>query len=286
MQAQARRSEKSGSSGRMRRAAMILLILSLTLIAACSSLNATPASDVATPVVQAKILATLYMSPTPDDQEREATRLAIRSVPPTPLPTHTPAPTAYVGVFVGESAGVDSNLPLLDTSRLEGTLSPNLPTLGAPGCAYPVDPIFGTTWTTNTPAVSDLGCAGEPSSSYVGTQQIFEHGVMYWIPSGEIWAVAPSGGIDGKFWYVEQAPPDQGWTVPVPEGLQMPEQGFGAVWRAVDGVRQTLGFARVSEQSASLAIQRFDSGALIRDETAGQTFILVGRDSGSAYGPY
>ena len=51
-------------------------------------------------------------------------------------------------------------------------------------------------------------------------------------------------------------------------------------------MRQTLGFARTDEQSASLAIQRFDGGALIRDETAGQTFLLVGRESGSAYGPY
>ena len=74
--------------------------------------------------------------------------------------------------------------------------------------------------------------------------------------------------------------------MPPPGGLKMPQQGFGAVWKAVDGVRQTMGFARLDEQSASLAIQRFDHGALIRDETAGQTFILVGRDTGSAYGPY
>ncbi|MEP7291805.1 MAG: hypothetical protein ABI835_08470 [Chloroflexota bacterium] len=258
----------------------------LLLVAACSSLNATQSLELATPVVQPKLLATLYLSPTPNNQEREATRLAVRSEPPTPLPTRTPAPTAYIGVFVGDAGGVDSGISFNDPANFDNAQAGSLPTLGAAGCVYPVDPIFGTAWTTNAPALADLGCAGEPSTPYIGTQQIFEHGVMYWIPSGEIWSVAPSGGIDGRFWYVLEAPPDQGWTVPAPEGLRMPEQGFGSVWKAVDGVRQTLGFARTDEQSASLAIQRFDGGALIRDETAGQTFLLVGRENGSAYGPY
>ncbi len=269
---------------------MPLIIFLVLLIAACSPLAEPSApSALGTPAVQPKILATLYLSPTPNGQERDATQRAAAVVSPTPPPTHTPAPTAYVGVFLGESGAVDGDLLNVNPDRFAGTLdagSAAFPTLAAPGCAYPVDAIFGTTWTTNTSAVDDLGCAGEPSHSYVGTNQIFEHGVMYWIPSGEIWALVPSGGIDGEYWYVEQAPPDQGWTVQPPTGLQMPEQGFGAVWKAVDGVRQALGYARTAEQSASLAIQRFEQGALIRDETAGQTFILTGGDTGSAYGPY
>jgi hypothetical protein len=272
--------------GVARRVSTILICGLILLFAACSSLDATQSSEaLSTPVVQPKLLATLYISPTPNEPEREATRLAISAVSPTPLPSNTPAPTAYIGVFVGDAGGVDGAVPL-NAAQFEGTLAPDLPTLGAPGCQFPVDPIFGTTWTTNASAVADLGCAGEPANKYVGTQEIFEHGVMYWIPSGEIWSISPSGGIDGRYWYVQQAPPDQGWTVPAPEGLQMPQQGFGAVWKAVDGVRQTLGFARLGEQSASIAIQRFERGALIRDETAGQTFLLVGGDTGAAYGPY
>ena len=263
------------------------LLVTLLIFAACSSLNPTQsASDITTPVVQAKLLATLFISPTPNDQQQEATRLAIRSVPPTLAPTNTPAPTAYIGVFVGDAGGIDSGVPIIAPTQLQNVVTTAFPTLEAAGCAYPVDQVFGTNWTSNTSAVSDLGCAGEPSTPYVGTQEIFEHGVMYWIPSGEIWSISPSGGIDGKFWYVRQAPPDQGWTVPPPSGLKMPQQGFGALWKAVDGVRQTMGFARLDETSASLAIQRFDHGALIRDETAGQTFILIGTDTGSAYGPY
>ena len=280
----------AGGLNRQRRncaSTLIIWSLFLCIFAACSSLNATQtSSDIATPVVQAKLLATLFLSPTPNDQDREATRLAVRSVPPTAAPTNIPAPTAYIGVFVGDAGGVDSGVPIIAPTQLQSLVTTGVPTLAPAGCTYPVDPVFGTAWTSNTSAVSDLGCAGEPSTPYVGTQEIFEHGVMYWIPSGEIWSISPSGGIDGKFWSVQQAPTDQGWTVPPPSGLRMPQQGFGAVWKAVDGVRQTLGFARLDEQSASLAIQRFDHGALIRDETAGQTFILIGSDNGSAYGPY
>lgn len=121
-----------------------LILIAMLLVAACSSLNATPSPEVATPVIQPKILATLYISPTPNDQEQEATRLAVRAQPPTAIPSRTPAPTAYIGVFVGDAVGVDGGVPILDPSRFEGTLPVNLPTLGAPGCAYPVDPVFGT----------------------------------------------------------------------------------------------------------------------------------------------
>jgi hypothetical protein len=265
---------------------LVLLVLFLAVASACSSLGSSPSSELSTPVSQPKLLATVFLSPTPNDQEREATRLAVRAEPPTAQPTRTPAPTAYIGVFVGDAGGADGGVTFLDPSLLDATQSLNLPTLAISSCPFPVDPLFGTNWMTNAPAVSDLGCAGEPAAPYIGTGQIFEQGVMYWIPSGEIWTFSPSAGISGRFWYVQQSPPDEGWTVPVPDGLRMPQQGFGAVWKSVDGVRQTMGFARTDEQAASLAIQRFDGGALIRDETAGQTFVLVGRDTGIAYGPY
>ncbi len=280
MQAQAKRSARS-EIGRGARLGALLIAL---LIAACSSPGSTQTAALSTPAVQSKLLATLFISPTPNQQEQDATRLAIHASTPTVAPTDTPEPTAYIGVFMGDAQGVDGGVPILNPTEIQGTVV--IPTLGAPGCAYPVDPVFGTSWTSNTAVAADLNCAGEPANSYVGTGQIFEHGVMYWIPSGDIWAISPSSGIGGRFWHVDQAPPDQGWTVPAPNGLQMPQNGFGAVWKAVDGVRQTLGFARVNEQSASLAVQRFAKGALIRDETAGQTFLLVGTDDGSAYGPY
>jgi hypothetical protein len=163
------------------RKCMAFLVVAVLLFAACSSLNggAQTTSDISTPVVQAKLLATLYISPTPNDQESEATRLAIRAVPPTAAPTNTPMPTAYVGVFVGDAGGVDSGVPIIAPTQLQALVTTGMPTLAPAGCTIPVDQVFGTQWTTNVSAVSDLGCAGEPSTPYVGTQEIFEHGVMY-----------------------------------------------------------------------------------------------------------
>jgi hypothetical protein len=263
----------------------LLLILAafVLLLAACSGNSASSATG--TPVVEYKLLATLYMSPTPDEAQREATRLAVRAVTPTTVPTRTPLPTVYVGVFLGENAGVVD--PIVDPARYQGTLSAGtLPTPLPISCLYPADPVFGTVWTTNAAARSALGCPGEPATPYIGTVQFFERGVMYWLPTGELWTVAPGGAAGGQFWYVPLAPPDQGWHSPAPEGLREPEFSFGALWRANDAIRQALGFARADESSVSITVQRFDGGALLFDMTSAQVFALVGRDDGIAYGPY
>jgi len=259
----------------------VLLLLAL-LLAACSG---EPAAPTGTPVVEYKLLATLFMSPTPNDAEREATRLAVRAVTPTTIPTQTLEATVYVGVFLGESA--DASDPVVDPARYQGTLTSGvIPTPLPIVCQFVTDAMFGTVWTTNEAARSALGCAGEPASTVIGTVQFFERGVMYWLPTGEIWTIAPGGAVGGDFWYVPIAPPDQGWTVPAPEGLRMPEFSFGALWRANEDIRQTLGFARADESSLSISVQRFANGALIFDQTSAQVFALVGRESGIAYGPY
>lgn len=246
----------------------------------------TPAPDAVYPENLPKHLATVYVSPTPGDADRRATTVASRPTVTVQVPTANPTATVYVGVFLGESAEEDGGA-LLDPVVYQGTLLANIPTLEAPTCLIPTDPLFGTAWAANTTLAETLACAGEPVTSYVGTTQIFERGVMYFIPSGEIWVMAPGGVSGGRYWYVPQAPPDQGWEVPPPEGLRMPTLGFGAVWKAVDGVRQALGFARTDEQAASISIQRFDGGALFLDSSAGQVFALVGEQSGgTAYGPF
>ena len=268
----------SPNSGRGRGWGVFLFFLLLFLFAACT--GAPSSDDTGTAVPQLKLLATLHLSPTPADAEREATRLAIRAAPTTPSPTQTPEPTVYVGVFLGEAGGA------ADIERYQGTLIAALPTPEFAECANPTDPRFGVVWSTNETARAALGCAGEPAAPYVGTVQFFERGVMYWVPTGEIWTIVPGGAAGGQFWYVPLAPPMQIWEVPAPEGLRMPQLGFGAVWKAVDGVRQAVGFARTDETSASLTVQRFEGGALILDSTSGQVFALVGRDQGTAYGPY
>jgi hypothetical protein len=264
----------------------ILIIGLLWVLSGCSPAE-TPASEAQYPEDLPKQLATVYISPTPGDDERRATTIASRPTITVQVPTAIPTATVYVGVFLGDSSGEDGGGSLLDPAVFEGTLIANIPTLEAPTCLIPTDPLFGTNWAANSTLSETLACAGEPVTSYVGTTQIFERGVMYFIPSGEIWVIAPGGTSGGQYWYVPQAPPDQGWEVPPPEGLRMPTLGFGAVWKAVDGVRQTLGFARTDEQAASISIQRFDGGALFLDSSAGQTFALIGdQSSGTAYGPF
>lgn len=80
----------------------IVLLLIVTLAACSSSGGGEPT---ATPVTPVKLLATVYISPTPNAGEREATRLAQPVMTATPAPTRTPQATVYVGIFLG--AGED-----------------------------------------------------------------------------------------------------------------------------------------------------------------------------------
>ena len=109
MQTQAKRSERSQTRFSARLCTQILCLA--LLIAACSSPSSTQTAALATPVVQSKLLATLFISPTPKQQEQDATRLAIHASTPTPAPTDTLEPTAYIGVFVGDAQGVDGGVP-------------------------------------------------------------------------------------------------------------------------------------------------------------------------------
>lgn len=234
-------------------------------------------------------LATVYASPTPDADAVRQTQIAIRPTVDIRPAVLTPTPTIYIGIFLGvEDAG--GGLPVIDPARYQGTLSaavvPLDATVSAGACTIPVDPIFGASWTSNTDAVAAIRCPIEGAQSYVGTAQIFERGAMYFVPSGAIWSIAIAGG-GGPYWFVPQAPPDQPSEVAPPDGLRLPQLGFGAVWRGVPGVRDALGFARTDETASSLTVQRFENGTLILDSSAGQVFVLVGpAESGTAFGPY
>jgi hypothetical protein len=260
------------------------LVLS-ALLAACASAP----SDTQPPTPDAaalpKQLATVELSPTPNESERAATQAVRRlTEPPPPTAAVSPTPTVYIGVFIGGELG---DAPVIDLSRYATTLTAagGFVPAPTPACLIPIDPNFGDRWRADPSLETALGCPTEPPAAYIGTTQLFERGVMYSVPTGEIYTIAfaPTGG---RFWYVPQAPPDQGWIVPAPDGLRVPLFGFGAVWKAVDGVRAAVGFARLEEAAASLTVQRFDRGALLRDVSSGQVFVLIGSGSGEAYGPF
>lgn len=264
------------------------LLLALALSACEAAPGSAPPPTTAGP--QVRLLATVYASPTPGAEAQRATQLAARPTADLRQPTAAPSPTVYIGVFLGAEQA-DGGVPVVDAARYQGTLAALGPTLGAPApgapCAVPIDPVFGTAWTASGPVQSALRCPLEPVRSEVGTTQVFERGAMYFVPSGEIWAIVAGGTAGGPYWYLPRAPADPGGDAPPPEGLRVPGLGFGAVWRGVQGVQQALGYARTDESSASITRQRFEGGMLFLDSSAGQVFVLVGAlEAGTAYGPY
>ncbi len=269
------------ASGKKGAAKSVLAVTCLLLLASCRS--AAPTSVAEAPSAQAKILATVYISPTPDAAQLQATSAAASPTPTAPPVTPSPEATVYVGVFLGSAdAGDNAPIPIGPTPGFDITAEA---ATGFTGCPQLPDDRFGTLWQANGDASAALGCPADIAIPYSGTTQVFEHGVMYFTPDGAIWAISP-GNPSGLYWYADHAPDVPDDSLLPPNGLRVPVFGFGAFWRGVPGVRDALGFATTDETSITFVVQAFQSGALLHDGGAGQTFILSGGSSGSAYGPY
>ncbi len=257
------------------------LALSLFVAACQPAPTAAPSASLATSMP--KLLATVYISPTPNEAEMQATRAVSRPTE-TPIPeTPTATPTVYIGVFLGESGSLNDGVSL-NVELEEPTAAPRDEFAA---CPMQPDERFGAQWRQAGTAVTTLGCPAGVPIPYTGTSQIFENGVMYFTPDGEIWAIAP-GSPSGRYWYAPQAPdvvPSE--AIVAPEGLRVPTLGFGAFWYGIGGVREALGFARAEEQATTFNIQQFQNGTLLLDNSAAQVFILISTGSeGPAYGPY
>ncbi len=258
---------------------VVLTLIVMLLIVGCSN-NGQTIATFTPPAVQPKILVTVYISPTPNAEQQQVLAAAN---PPTAtlavIPTVTPTP--YVGVFLGEvDSGQDGGI--IAPALLGGATS-NVPVTLAlgPACPAQADVVFGTRWSEKVDVSTALGCPIEGAANLQGTLQIFERGVMYYSPTGEIWAISPT---QSHFWYAVNAPPVQPGDLIVPEGMMAPSQGFGAVWRGLPGVQDALGFARTAEQGTKLVTQKFQNGVLLADGESGQTFVLL--SDGRAFGPY
>lgn len=250
------------------------------LISSCTTNTSTEAT-LTPPSVQAKILVTVALSPTPNAEQQQALAAAN---PPTATPVVLPTSTAtpYIGVFLGEVETVGDGGAVIAPALLGApTSSVSVTLVSGPVCPAQADPIFGTRWAENVDASIALGCPIEGGSSNTGTLQLFERGVMYFIPTGEIWAIAPALS---RVWYSPNAPPMQPGDIIVPEGMMAPSLGFGAVWRGFPGVQDALGFARTAEEGSKLVTQKFQNGILLSDGGSGQVFVLLA--DGRAFGPY
>lgn len=259
-------------------------VLFLLLLAACAP--ATPTAPAGPPTVINKLLATVYISPTPNAAQAQATRAAILPTATIPLPTPTDTSTPYIGVFLGEAdAGDDGPAINLTPQPPNPTAAEVTAAAPTPGCAAPVEPSFGTKWNSSPEAAQRMGCAIQVAEQFRGVLQVFERGVMYWRgDTNEIWAIATTGPSAGHYWYITNAPSAPEDNLTAPEGLRVPVRGFGSVWRTTGGVRDALGYARLDEQPGSMQTQRFDGGTLFLDATSGQVFVLL--VDGRAFGPY
>lgn len=261
------------------------ILLALCLGACQTAPSATP--DPFAGVVEAKLLATVGLTATPGEAERQATAAAVAQQPDIIRSTPVPSPTPYIGVFLGEIGDSVAPQPALDSAIFITAAPLTAATVTAESCVNVPDVRFGTAWQAEPAITSALGCAGEPAVSFDGTTQIFENGFMVFIPGGEIWAIAPEVP-SGRYWYTAETPPPPPEDIIAPEGLRVPTLGFGAVWASLPGLRQALGFARTDESAASIVVQRFIGGTLMFDASAGQTFALLGNNQtqGAVYGPY
>lgn len=226
-------------------------------------------------VVQAKQLATVYISPTPNEAEQQATRLA--STPtPNPLSTPTPAPTAtvYIGVFLGEAG--------------EGAVSIRGGGIPTPTAAQVVcslnaaTDVLGVNWQVDDALTRSLGCPIEGVVPFEGVAQTFENGVMLLQPGEQTWAISVTA--PGAYWSLAQLPEFRAEDINVPPGLLPPSATFAAMWQGVDGVQEALGFAQFPEAVVDLAYQRFEGGTLIYDGETGQVYALM--LDGTVRGPY
>jgi hypothetical protein len=265
-------------------------LLLFTFLSACTgqSNNAT-----ATPVAVVKVLATVFMSPTPNSEDIAATRAAISPTPIPPTSTIIPTETPYVGIFIGEAEQerglVEITAPILGASAAnpDEIVRIQQPTADVNLCPLAIDNPYLTAWRTNAIVNQRMGCPIQESFGFFGNIQVFERGVMYYYPElNAIWAIRPMQDNDnrGRYDYLENPPDGSTIGMQAEAGLFLPDGVLGDMWLAVSGLREEMGFARTEAQETPMGIQRFANGIFIHDVLAGQVYALI--VDGTVLGPY
>ncbi|MEO0560720.1 MAG: hypothetical protein AAF125_01300 [Chloroflexota bacterium] len=254
------------------------LALCVMFLSACTT---TPAEPTVRPSAldQPKRLATVFLSPTPNEAERQATRFAATpTVNVAALAPPTETPTPYIGIFLGDSA---ANVPFVALADV----GPATPTPLPSRCLVEPDTnVLGTRWQTEPAVVRGLGCAIEGVFPFEGRTQVFQDGVMYTQDDSRTWAIGV--GEPGEFWFVEEPPADAAPDSPAeaPPGFLLPDGLFRALWSSNVEISTTLGFAVLPPITAELGTQRFEGGTLFYDGETDQVWALL--IDGLAYGPY
>jgi len=257
-----------------------LLILLAGIIAACDGGNTAPPPP--TEVVIVRPLATVGPTATLSDADRIATQQAVPPTQAAPQAGPSPTPTAYIGMFLGESPvdplAPDINVQVVVPTRPVEQATPLV-------CTIAPAPQFGTVWSSQGNLQSEMGCPLQESFGFTGVVQVFEGGVMYhYVERDEVWAIAPGEfGDAGDYWFLSGVVPLTPSIIP-PEGRRVPQNIFGGLWAGITEAREELGFALLPEQDIDVNIQRYEGGTLFLDVTLGQVFVLT--VDGRAYGPF
>lgn len=252
------------------------------LIAACDTAGDVALTPSATP---ARLLATAFISPTPNPDQVRATQLAITPTVAVPTMTVQASPSPFVGVFIGEAERQDSSVHVEEPFFAPDISVFAQPTANANRCGIIVDRAYVTAWQTTPDVNSELGCPIQAAFGFFGTVQIFENGIMYRRDdTREIWAIT-TDGQRGTYDYVENLPQVDIQGMSVPNGLLPPQGDFAVMWLNVEGLRDRLGYARTEAQSdVALGAQRFTSGTFLLDANSGQSYALT--NDGRVFGPF
>ncbi len=279
------------------------LLLIIIILAGCNS--APPTTDPDGPILTGfdalpKSLATVFLSPTPNNPQAQATFDSRRPTDTPAPPTFTPTPTPYVGIFMGNPTF--SALGIFPTGTravLVITIPPQTATKAAAIAAASAAAVGNNT--VNVPPGSTPGAArtctvqaaapfsnaaknpsvqqrlGCPSAAPYGVNlvvQPFQTGFMFWRDTKEIYALSTAGlqkgAVTDAYWKVPDAwndsiPASDPSQVP-PAGLVQPVRGFGYVWRSNITIRNSLGWALAAEQPYQATWQDFEHGWMMTNQ--------------------
>lgn len=256
----------------MRALSLVLIMVLTGVLTACTSFADAPT---VTPPNIVRPLATVYISPTPNALQLEATARASSPTPVTPTVTPIPSATPYVGIFIGqaerEAGFVNVDAPFF----ADGSVA-LVPTANPDRCALPIESAYQRAWRLN-PAVSDsMGCPIQAGFGFFGQVQVFEGGVMYLNPeTSEVWAILDGDGRTGRYFVVENPRSVSTVGITAPPGFSLPEGRFANMWLSVEQLRLLIGFALTPPQQVGINLQRFDGGTFFLDVSSGQVFALL-----------
>ncbi|MGQ9908605.1 MAG: hypothetical protein ACUVS2_07200 [Candidatus Flexifilum sp.] len=229
------------------RATLILMIAAAAATAGCQT--------------QAPTIIYIVVSPTPEvTADAQITAEITVDTPAELSSTATPEPTATPTITPDRTATAQARAAATQVAATQASEATAVVQATALAQAAATQVASASTPTETTPPTATLIPSRTPLPPAFPTpiqvqiqvaEQVFEHGRMYWLqPTGEIWVLVLTGEGRGT-WSVYPDTYVDGEVLPTlapaPEGMLIPERGFGKLWRESAAVRNALGYAITPE---------------------------------------